>query len=274
LLLADCVLSDKESWWSCTPKAHSLTPKAHCCVNGSHCVSCNAHSAPPNLITGSRPLQPPVIATSRCREAIDSHHKVSARNPRQPVFKTPYDLQLRTPGALPRDLHRRSQKQHRAAVVDVGTVNGAYGGLSESGWWIFVPALVGRTATSETHPSLLELPIPATIPPVRGKLVSLAGAFVLFDSHTCRSTDGTCRFCRYGSPEHVRPFIAMHECANRGMLFRSVYKSWSASVQRMPGSPPMLMIVNDVLLELQALARAGPNGFGRVSEECKYTEAN
>jgi hypothetical protein len=44
--------------------------------------------------------------------------------------------------------------------------------------------------------------------------------------------------------------------------------------QRMPGSPPMLMIVNDVLLEPKALARIGPNGFGRVSESCKYTEAN
>jgi hypothetical protein len=36
----------------------------------------------------------------------------------------------------------------------------------------------------------------------------------------------------------------------------------------------MLMIVNDVLLEPKALARIGPNGFGRVSESCKYTEAN
>jgi hypothetical protein len=67
LLLADCVLSDKESWWSCTPKASPLTPKAHCCVKGSYCVSCNVHSAPPLLITGSRPLQPAITARARCR---------------------------------------------------------------------------------------------------------------------------------------------------------------------------------------------------------------
>jgi hypothetical protein len=62
-------------------------------------------------------------------------------------------------------------------------LDGAYGGLSESGWWILVPALVGRTATSETYPSLPELPNPATMLPFTGKLVSLASAVVLFDSH-------------------------------------------------------------------------------------------
>jgi hypothetical protein len=113
---------------------------------------------------------------------------------------------------------------------------------------MLVPALVGRTATSETHPSLPELPIPATILPFRGKLVSLANAFVLFDSHL--------QVDRWNLPflwlwiwEHIRPENAMHTCAKRDM-FRP---HTSHVLQRRPGSPPMLVIVNDVLLEPRAL---------------------
>jgi hypothetical protein len=88
---------------------------------------------------------------------------------------------------------------------------------------------------------------------------------------TCTSTDGTSRFCSCGSQNMLGPLLP---CMNPLKETCCLAQCTSHVPQRMPGSPPMLMIVNDVLLEPKALAKIGPNGFGRVSEWCKYTEAN